>query len=64
MRQFWTQPPKLENLPQAALNTGYVVLAIYTAVLFFGKSSKFPQFFIYQWMFISFIWSRRRDAFA
>jgi len=28
---------------------GFVALAIYTAVLFFRKSSKFPQFFIYQW---------------
>src|SRR5262249_18001648 len=28
---------------------------IYTAVLFFGKSSKFPQFFIYQWMFVIFM---------
>jgi len=40
---------------EAALNIGFVVLAIYTAVLFFGKSSKFPQFFIYQWMFVIFM---------
>jgi len=40
---------------EAALNTGFVVLMIYTAVLFFGKSSKFPQFFIYQWMFVIFM---------
>src|SRR5262245_18487584 len=40
---------------EAALNAGYVALAIYTAVLFFRKSSKFPQFFIYQWMFVIFM---------
>ena len=40
---------------EAALNTGFVAFAIYTAVLFFGKSSKFPQFFIYQWMFVIFM---------
>jgi uncharacterized protein DUF2569/uncharacterized protein DUF4339 len=40
---------------EAALNAGFVALAIYTAVLFFQKSSKFPRFFIYQWMFIIFM---------
>jgi hypothetical protein len=40
---------------EAALNIGFVALAIYTAVLFFRKSSKFPKFFIYEWMFVIFI---------
>jgi Protein of unknown function (DUF2569)/GYF domain 2 len=40
---------------EAALNTGLVALMIYTAVLFFRKSSKFPRFFIYEWMVVIFM---------
>ena len=40
---------------EAALNAGFVAFAIYTAVLFFQKSGKFPRFFIYQWMFVIFM---------
>ena len=40
---------------EAALYTGFLALLIYTAVLFFRKSSKFPQFFIYEWMFVIFM---------
>jgi hypothetical protein len=40
---------------EAALNAGFIAFAIYTAVLFFQKSSKFPRFFIYQWMILIFM---------